>query len=160
MAFANPRNLFYIRLFAMIQIGCGLFLALVVSKYGNLSCDRIQNQCQFEGGSLLQVKIETFPISQFHGARIETETTKERSGRILSSARIRLIPNQILLIDNHWSGNKPQLIANQINDFVKDPQQQTLYVSQDERFTWTPVGIGLVLIGLLLLNRVNKNKTL
>jgi hypothetical protein len=160
MAFSNPRNLFYIRLYAIIQIVCGLLIALAITKYGDLNCDRSQNQCHLKSGSLLQTKSEVFEISKFQGAKIETKSTKDRYGQILISERVMLIPNRLLLSKNYSPGKTSQQLVNQINDFVKDPQQQSLQVSQDERWIGFPLGIGLVIGGLLILNRCQtKQKT-
>jgi hypothetical protein len=158
MAFSNPRNFFYIRLYGIILISGGLFLALVISKYGNLNCDRSQDRCQFETGSLLSRTQATFPASLLKGAKIEIRTTTDRYNRTTTSKRVALLPDRDLLIENYWTGREPQQIADRINLFVSNPQEQTLQVTQDERFTGIPFGLLLIAAGVFILRKLEKEK--
>jgi hypothetical protein len=153
MTFSNPRNLFYIRLYALLLISAGLFIALVVSKHGSLNCDRTIDRCQFESGNLLQVERQTFSIQKLEGAKIETKIYQDRYKRVFTSERVALLPNRTLLIENHWAGKKPQQIADEINAFAKNPQQQLLQVSQDERLVGVIGGICLIAMGITVFKR-------
>lgn len=158
MAFSNPRNFFYIRLYGIILISSGLFLALVISKYGNLSCDRLQDRCQFETGSLLSRIQATFPASLLKGAKIEIRTTTDRYNRTTTSKRVALLPDRDLLIENYWTGREPQEIADRINLFVSNPSEQTFQVTQEERFIGIPLGLLLVAAGVFILRKLEKEK--
>jgi hypothetical protein len=155
MVFSNPRNFFYIRVYALVQIGVGLGVALIVAKQGSLTCDRTSNQCHYQSGSLLGAERETFPVSALKGATIETQEHRDRYKRVTYTYRVLIQANQKPLIDNHWSGNEPARIVRQINEFVGS-EQRSLQVSQDERLPWVPVGIALSGAGFLLLKRCRK----
>jgi hypothetical protein len=154
--FSDPRNFFYIRVYALAMMGAGLGTALIVAKQGSLTCDRVTDQCHFQSGSILRAERQTFPVRDLKGATIETEEYRNRHKQISYSYRVIILANQQPLIANHWSGNQPQQIAKQINDFVGNSEQRSLQVSQDERFPWVPVGIALNVAGVLLLRRCRK----
>jgi hypothetical protein len=153
MTFSNPRNLFYIRLYALLLMGAGLGLAVVISKHGSLNCNRSIDRCQFESGSLLRVERQNFPIQELTGAIIETKTYQDRYKRVFTSDRVALLPSRTLLIEHHWAGKQPQQIVTEINTFVQDSQQQSLQVSQDERFVGILGGICLIFAGMAILKR-------
>jgi hypothetical protein len=153
MTFSNPRNLFYIRLYALLLIGTGLFIALIVSKHGSLNCDRTIGRCQFEGGNLFQVDRQNFSIQNLGGATIETKISRDRHGRVSTGDRVVLQHEDTLIIENYWGGKKPQQISAEINTFIKNPQQQSLQVSQDERLFGVLCGICLITAGTKILKR-------
>jgi hypothetical protein len=154
MALFDPRNFFYIRLYAFILIGSGTIVALALSKQGSLTCDRITERCQFHSGSLLQSAQRNFPLQMLTGATIETKAIRNRTGYITAHTyRVLLLPDRTPLLENYWGGNKPSQIAREIDNFVKQPQQQLLQVSQDERWQGLLGGIGLNLVGIWLLKR-------
>jgi hypothetical protein len=158
MAFSNPRNLFYIRLYAFILMGSGLLLALFISKWGSLNCDRTTARCQLKSGSLLHSEQRTFPIQALKGATIDTIISRNRQGYEIGQLdRVLLLPDRTPLMENHWGGEEPRQIARQIDIFVKNPQQQSLQVSQDERWKGILGGIVLNIVGILLLKRCGES---
>lgn len=58
-----------------------------------------------------------------------------------------------LMIENYWGGKEPQQISAEINTFIKNPQQQSLQVSQDERLFWVLCEICLITAGTIVLKK-------
>ena len=157
MTLFDPRNFFYIRLYALILIGSGIIWSLAGSKWGSLNCDRPTDRCQVQSGNLLQSAQRTFPIRNLKGATIETNAIRNRTGYITAyTHRVLLLPDRTPLLENYWGGNEPSQIARKIDNFVKQPQQQSLQVSQDERWQGILGGIGLNVAGILLLKRCQR----
>jgi hypothetical protein len=150
----DSRNFFYIRLYASIIMGSGIVLALTVSKWGSLNCDRTLDRCQVHSGNLLRSTQRTFPIRSLQGATIDTKDIRNRNGYITAyTYRVLLLPDRTPLLENYWGGNEPSRIASAIENFVKNPQLRSLQVSQDERWQGILGGIGLNVVGILLLQR-------
>jgi hypothetical protein len=115
----EPRNFFYIRLYAVIIMGSGIVMALAVSKWGSLNCDRTTDRCQFHSGNLLRSEQRNFPIRSLQGATIEPKDIRNRNGYITDRAyRVLLLPDRTPLLENYWVGNEPSKIAGEIDNLV------------------------------------------
>ncbi len=149
---SDPRNVFFVRLYAVLCIGGGLWVACS-AKSGTLHCDRTTGQCRLQQATLLQTQQETFPIQQLKGAAIETNPRTDRYGTVLENARVVLLPDRTPLLDLDGYDREPHKIARQVNNFVGNPQTSSLYVTQGKRWIWWLVGTGVSSMGVFLLRR-------
>jgi hypothetical protein len=159
MTLFNPRNFFYIRAYAFAMIGIGLLLALSISKSVSLNCDRTTDRCQLQSSSLLQSEQRTFSIQALKGATIEAEPVYYRYSHTITgyTYRVLLLPDRTPLTIDRSGDKGPHQIAQEIDTFVKNPQQRLLQVSQDERWMGILLCISLNIAGILLLKRCAKS---
>lgn len=141
--------------FSTVFLGFGLFAIITFGQLTILKCDRsnpptamLQGTCQLTATRLLDSKTTEIPLNELRQATIATRTDskRKRTYQVILQTQRGEVPFTFYsssgLGDHH-------AIANQINAFLKNSQQATLLVKQDDRWFGYLVGGVFTLVGLI-----------
>ncbi|MBL1175883.1 hypothetical protein [Pantanalinema sp. GBBB05] len=134
----------------------GVFSIATMGQLTSLKCDRpnfptlsTQGTCQLTATQLLESKTTVIPLSDLRQATVATRSNKQRKRTYQVMLQTKYggeIP--LTTYSSSGLGNYPA-IAKQINDFLKNSQQATLLIQQDDRWFGYLVGGVFTLVGLI-----------
>lgn len=145
-------------------LAVGLFSIVTMGQLTSLKCDRsnssrpsTQGTCQLTATQWLESKTTEIPLSDLQQATVATRSNKQRKRTYQVMLQTKYggeIP--FTTYSSAGLGDYPA-IAKQINDFLKNSQQATLLIQQDDRWFGYLLGgfftgIGLVPWGIAVLS--------
>jgi hypothetical protein len=145
----------YLPIFSTVFVGFGLFAIATFGQLTILQCDRTapmlpaQGKCQLTATRLLDSKTTEIPLADLRQATVATRSNKkrQRTYQVLLKTKYG---GEIPFTAYSSSGlGDHQTIANQINAFLKNSQQATLLIQQDDRWFGSLVGGVFTLFGLI-----------
>lgn len=144
-------------------LAVGLFCIATMGQLTSLKCDRTastpptQGTCQLTATQLLESKTTEISLADLRQATVATRSNKKRKRTYQVMLQTKYggeIP--LTTYSSAGLGDYPA-IAKQINDFLKNSQQATLLIQQDDRWFGYLLGgfftgIGLVPWGIAVLS--------
>ncbi len=119
----------------------GLAIMSSWAKLTTLKCDRLtptQVACELTSSSLLEKHITPIPVGEFQGAELKV---KESSNGTTYGVTLLTKKKDIPLSDWRSSSKKVKYKkVKEINDFIRNPEQMSLRIQQDDRWFVNALG--------------------
>lgn len=137
----NKASHFYIFLglmFSFLFTTVGLAMIFWLASYTTFNCQRInssnEGSCQLKtvAGPSDKEHIRTFPLRELKSASLESSTSSSSSKRTYYVS-LETSTGEIDLPTNVYgaSGTRASLVT-EVNDFIKNPEQTTLNIQEDD----------------------------
>jgi hypothetical protein len=137
-----------------IRLAGGIFVALGIlfifsGKLTTLTCNRVEpnkNKCQLVSSGLLGLLMPETKLIELKSAAIQDNPMDNDASRVILLTSRGKVP-----FTDSTGDNDAAATVSQINTFIQQAEKKSLFIQQDERGLYFPLGGFIITLGLFTL---------